>query len=175
MLNGSFSHTETFDPTGYIPSWSIPWQKQGLCCSRTSSSFRCLQVLFCGKPLSPITWGRIKAVQVLIYWYPLQGKPDFIGCRSLLKIWRPNMRLQNTATTSSFNGNPEHNRATLHQMCKAQRSFETWNIWELQCVKPVKMWGKLVSNSSLPHISCTDYTRTPNDKFLNGNNCRRVY
>lgn len=32
------------------------------------------------------------------------------------------------ATVTIINGNPEHNGATLHQMCEAKHSSETWNI-----------------------------------------------
>lgn len=54
--------------------------------------------------------------------------------------------LQFAATTAIFNGDLEHYRATLHQMCKAQYGSKAWNIWEHECIKPIKMWGKLKSS-----------------------------
>lgn len=64
-----------------------------------------------------------------------------ISCWILTEWWF--VKLNSTsATTTSFDGNTEHNRTTLHPMCKTKYSFEAWNFWELQCLKPVEVWGK---------------------------------
>lgn len=61
---------------------------------------------------------------------------------SHLVFWFWSINHEHAATTAVVDGDPEHDRATLHQMCEAKHSSQTWDLWELQCLKPVEMWSK---------------------------------
>lgn len=47
--------SQCFGQTGNLPSRSLPGQKQGLCCCRTSSSLDCLSMLVCCESLPSVT------------------------------------------------------------------------------------------------------------------------